>query len=130
MADKLFDIEELEINGRSLFGMWFHSLDSVPAAKIVVALTRLEVGKHSNVKPIGSGAFEYKIDFGPGYRIYFGNDRNKSIILLCGGNKKTQSKDIEKAKKYWQDYKDRKKQEVKDGSHKKIQGHSTEKSGL
>jgi len=57
-------------------------------------------------------SFNNKIDFGPGYRIYFGKDGNKLIILLCGGNKKTQMKDIEKAKKYWQDYKDRKKQEV------------------
>jgi putative addiction module killer protein len=83
-------------------------------------LTRLRTGQHSNVRSVGSGVAEYKIDFGPGYRIYFGIDGDKLIILLCGGDKKTQRKDIEKAKKYWQDYKDRKKKEVKHGSYKKV----------
>jgi putative addiction module killer protein len=49
--------------------------------------------------------FEYKIDFGPGYRVYFGQDKNVLIILLTGGTKKTQRKDIEKAKTFWQEYK-------------------------
>jgi putative addiction module killer protein len=120
MGDKVFEIDEFETNGRSPFGTWFDRLDSVPAAKIVIALTRLKAGQHSNVKSVGSGVMEYKIDFGPGYRIYFGIDGDNLIILLCGGDKKTQGKDIEKAKKYWQDYKDRKKKEVKHGSYKEV----------
>jgi putative addiction module killer protein len=120
MSDKLFKIEELEINGRSPFGTWFDRLDSAPAAKIVIALTRLKAGQHLNVKSVGSGVAEYKIDFGPGYRIYFGIDGNQLIILLCGGDKKTQEKDIEKAKKYWRDYKDRKKKEIKHGPYKEV----------
>ncbi|MGV8056870.1 MAG: type II toxin-antitoxin system RelE/ParE family toxin [Smithellaceae bacterium] len=120
MSDKLFEIEEFETNGCSPFGTWFDRLDSVPAAKIVIALTRLKAGQHSNVKSVGSGVAEYKIDFGPGYRIYFGIDGDKLIILLFGGDKKTQRKDIERAKKYWQDYKDKKKKEIKHGSYKEI----------
>jgi putative addiction module killer protein len=112
MVDGVFEIEEFETSGRSPFGLWFDSLHATAAAKVTIALMRLQAGYHSNVKSVGSGIAEYKIDFGPGYRIYFGKDGNKLIILLCGGNKKTQKKDIEKAKKYWQDYKNRKKQEV------------------
>jgi putative addiction module killer protein len=119
MGDKVFEIEEFETNGHSPFGTWFDKLDSVPAAKIVIALTRLKLGQHSNIKSVGD-VKEYKINFGPGYRIYFGIDGNNLIILLCGGDKKTQVKDIEKAKKYWQDYKDRKKKEVKHGSYKEV----------
>jgi putative addiction module killer protein len=114
------EIEEFETNGRSPFGSWFDRLDSVPAAKIVIALTRLKTGHLSNVKSVGSGVAEYKIGSGPGYRIYFGIDGDKLIILLCGGDKKTQKKDIERAKKYWQDYKDRKKKEIKHGSYKEV----------
>ena len=120
MGDKVFEIEEFETNGRSPFGTWFDKLDSVPAAKIVIALTRLKVGQHSKVKSVGGGVKEYKIDFGPGYRIYFGMDGDNLIILLCGGDKKTQGKDIEKSKIYWQDYKDRKKKEVKHGTYKEV----------
>ena len=112
MNDSFYEVEELEIEGRSPFGSWFNDLDAIAAAKVTVAITRLQTGNHSNVKYIGRGVAEYKIDFGPGYRIYFGKDGSKLIILLCGGDKKTQSKDIKKAKKYWQDYKSRKKQEV------------------
>jgi putative addiction module killer protein len=69
----------------------------------------LQYGNFSNVRSVGSGVSEYKIDFGPGYRIYFGRDGYTLIILLTGGTKKTQSKDIEKAKIFWQEYKARKK---------------------
>lgn len=112
MVDRVFEIEEFETDRCSPFGSWFDSLHAIAAAKVTIALMRLQTGNHSNVKSVGSGVAEYKIDFGPGYRIYFGKDGNRLIILLCGGNKKTQRKDIEKAKQYWQDYKDRKKQEV------------------
>jgi len=89
-----------------------YELDAVAAAKVTVAITRLQIGNHSNVKYLGGGIAEYKINFGPGYRIYFGKDGSKLIILLCGGDKKTQSRDIKKAIKYWQDYKSRKRKEA------------------
>jgi putative addiction module killer protein len=93
----------------SPFGKWFNDLDSIAASKVTTALYRLQYGNFSNVQSVGDGVSEYKIDFGPGYRIYFGQDENILIILLIAGTKKTQSKDIKKAKVFWQDYKDRKK---------------------
>jgi len=72
----------------------------------------VEQGNFSNVKGVGAGVFEYRIDFGPGYRIYYGKDGNRLVILLAGGTKKRQDADITAAKTYWQDYKRRKRQEV------------------
>ena len=79
------------------------------AAKITKALYKLELGNFSTVEGVGGGVYEQKIDFGPGYRIYFGKDGSDIVILLCGGTKKRQSTDIERAKELWQDYKKRKK---------------------
>jgi putative addiction module killer protein len=120
MIDNVFEIEECETDGCSPFGSWFDNLHATTAAKVAIAPMRLQTGNHSNVKFVGSGVAEYRINFGPGYRIYFGKDGNRLIILLCGGNKKTQRKDIEKAKQYWQDCTDRKKQEGWYGAYKKV----------
>ncbi len=70
-------------------------------------------GNLSNVKGAGGGVHEYRIDFGPGYRIYFARDGDRMILLLGGGTKKHQQKDIRNARSRWQDYKDRKKQEAR-----------------
>jgi putative addiction module killer protein len=91
--------------GSSLFGAWFSGLDPHAAAKVTVALYRLEQGNVSNVKAVGKGVSEYKIDFGPGYRIYFGQEGNELVILLGGGSKKTQEKDIKTAHMLWAEYK-------------------------
>jgi putative addiction module killer protein len=104
-----YQIKEFVREGSSLFQEWFDDLDSIAASKVTTALYRLQYGNFSNVRSVGSGVSEYKIDFGPGYRIYFGRDGYTLIILLTGGTKKTQSKDIEKAKIFWQEYKARKK---------------------
>jgi putative addiction module killer protein len=69
------------------------------------AAIRLEQGNFSTVKSIGQGVFEYRIDFGPGYRVYFGQDGQALVILLTRGTKKRQQRDIEAAHAYWQDYK-------------------------
>ncbi len=74
---------------------------------MTTAIARLENGNTSNVKSVGSGVYEYKINFGPGYRIYFAYYGKTIIILLAGGTKKRQSKDIETAKARWDDYKAR-----------------------
>lgn len=95
--------------GRSPFGIWFAALNAVAAAKVVVALNKLERGAISNVKPVGEGVSEYRIDFGPGYRVYFGMDNQSLVILLIGGTKKRQGRDIEAAKTHWANYKARKK---------------------
>ena len=91
--------------GVSPFAKWFSGLDAFAAAKVTVALYRLEQGNLSNVKSVGKGVSEYKIDFGPGYRIYFGRDGRTVVVLLCAGGKKTQRRDITTAKEFWRDYK-------------------------
>jgi putative addiction module killer protein len=75
---------------------------------VTTAVTRISLGNFSNVKGVGSGVFEYKLDFGPGYRIYFGKDGETLVILLGGGTKGSQQRDIGTAVANWQDYKRRK----------------------
>jgi putative addiction module killer protein len=102
----------IDENGNRRFASWLNSLDSTGAAKVTIALTRIEQGNFSNARGVGMGVYEYKIDFGPGYRIYFGRDGNTAVILLHGGTKKRQNKDIQTAQAFWADYKRRKKQET------------------
>src|SRR5690349_6176634 len=91
--------------GHAPFEEWFIALNAIAAARITKAIYKLELGNFSNVEGVGSGVFEQKIDFGPGYRIYFGKDGNELIILLLGGSKKRQSNDIAHAISFWHDYK-------------------------
>lgn len=100
--------EYLEPDGHSPFGAWFADLDAPAAAKITVALARIGQGNLSNVKGVGEGVLEYRIDFGPGLRVYFGRDGDVLVILLAGGTKKRQQRDIESAQARWTDYKQRK----------------------
>lgn len=109
--DKRKATEYLDTEGVSPFGRWFNQLNAEAANKVTTAVYRLELGNFSNVEPVGEGVSEYKIDFGPGYRIYFALDGNELIILLGGGSKKRQSRDIENAKTYWRQYKLRKRKE-------------------
>jgi putative addiction module killer protein len=101
--------EYLDHHGRSPYAAWFNALNPQAAAKVVVAVTRISLGNLSNVKGVGSGVFEHRIDFGPGYRVYFGKDGEHIVILLGGGSKKRQQRDIQDAIARWQDYKVRKK---------------------
>jgi len=94
-------------DGGSPFEEWFAGLDATPASKVAVALARLEQGNDSNAKSVGEGVFEHRIDWGPGYRVYFGRDGDTFVILLGGGTKRRQQKDIEAAKAAWSDYKRR-----------------------
>lgn len=100
--------EYLDEAGRSPFGRWFNSLSGQAAARVVTALYRLENGNTSNVKSVGRGVSELRIDHGPGYRVYFGWDGRTLIILLGGGSKKRQQRDIRLAHQRWQEYKYRK----------------------
>ena len=105
----MIDVREYnDRDGRSPYADWFDRLNAQAAAKVATALTRLADGNFSNVKGIGSGVFELKIDFGPGYRVYFGKDGKRLVILLGGGTKKRQQRDIERAVANWQDYNRRK----------------------
>jgi putative addiction module killer protein len=97
--------EFLGLDGRNPFGDWFYRLNSEAARKVTVALYRLGLGNFSNVKGVGGGVFEYRIDFGPGYRVYFGKNGERIVILLCGGTKRRQQDDTALAGECWQEYK-------------------------
>jgi len=92
---------------KSPFEDWFDGLDAAAAAKVAVALARLEQGNLSNVKGVGEGVLECRINWGPGYRVYLGRDGETLVILLAGGTKQRQQRDIEAAKARWADYKQR-----------------------
>ncbi|MEY2618962.1 MAG: hypothetical protein RL522_1964 [Pseudomonadota bacterium] len=103
-----FQIKELVLDdGMSPFGEWFQGLEGVAAAKVRVAVVRMEQGNLSNVEWF-RGIGEFRIDWGPGLRIYFAKDTNRILLLLGGGTKKRQQKDIDLAIQRWDDYKRRK----------------------
>jgi len=97
-------------SGGSPFGKWFDRLNAEAARKVTTALYRIGLGNFSNAKSIGRGVYEYKINFGPGYRVYFAKDGEQIVILLGGGTKQRQQDDIQLALDRWEDYKRRKKQ--------------------
>ncbi len=70
-------------------------------------LERLAAGNYGDCKPIGEGVFEMRLQFGAGYRVYFGEINNHIVLLLCGGDKSSQAKDIKLAQQYWQEFKER-----------------------
>ena len=92
-------------DGRQPFAEWFAEVEPVQRARIARAVARMEQGNLSNAKSVGGGVIEYRIDVGPGYRLYFGRDGEALIILLTGGTKKRQQRDIDAAHACWQDYK-------------------------
>jgi putative addiction module killer protein len=100
--------EYLSEENESPFRQWFDGLDPQAAAIVTTAIGRLGDGNTSNVKSIGEGASELRIDRGPGYRIYFGWDGKVLVILLGGGTKRRQQNDIGAALRRWRDYKRRK----------------------
>ena len=100
-------VEYIRSDGSNPFKAWFDDLDAQAAAKVATATLRLEMGNTSNVKWIGTIG-EYRIDWGPGYRLYLGRDGEALIILLVGGTKRRQQADIERAKALFAEYKARK----------------------
>jgi putative addiction module killer protein len=104
MSRKFEFTEYVDANGHSPFAKWFDSLDAVAAAKVRVYITRVELGNYSNVEPIGDGLSEIKIDYGPGYRVYFRKEKEILLLLLGGSSKKGQQKAIDAAKLAWKSY--------------------------
>ena len=102
--------EYIDARGHSPFARWFNRLDARAAARVTTVLFRIEQNNLANTRSVGAGVREYRLDFGPGYRIYFGRDGETLIILLGGGTKKRQQKDIETAQTLWREYKQRKRQ--------------------
>lgn len=101
--------EYITEEGKSPFADWFNELDAQAANKVTTYLTRIAAGNTSNLKPIKGALQEVRIDWGPGYRVYAGKDGDALIILLGGGTKQRQHKDIDKAVELWEEYKKRKK---------------------
>jgi putative addiction module killer protein len=100
-----FEIKEFKDNEHSPFADWFDSLDAVTAARVDKYIRRLEAGNFGSAKALQDGVSELRLDFGPGYRIYFGRDGKTIIILLGGGSKRRQSTDIAAAIERWKKYK-------------------------
>jgi len=97
-------------NGKIPFRQWFESVNDEKALLAIEGrLARLRSGNFGTCESIGNGVFELKIYYGPGYRIYFGRKENKVILLLCGGTKSTQWKDIRTAHAYWNNFKEKQK---------------------
>lgn len=101
-------LEYLDAEGRSPYAAWFGGLNAPAAARVAAALYQLAAGNLSNIKGVGSGVFERKVDFGPGYRIYVGRDGESVVIVLGGSTKQRQQQAIEAAKERWADYRRRK----------------------
>ncbi len=90
----------IEIRQTEEFSSWFEKLkDRTARAKIAIRIRRISLGNFGDVKPVGEGISELRLNYGPGYRVYFTQKSNRLIILLAGGAKTTQSADIKKAKK-------------------------------
>ncbi len=101
-------LEYLDLKSRSPCAAWFEGHSAVASAKVAAALYQLAAGNWSNVKGVGTGVFERKINAGPGYRIYFGKDGDRLVILLGGSTKQRQQQAIETAREHWADYRRRK----------------------
>ena len=94
-------------NGQQPFTQWLESIRGVNTRdRIQARADRLKFGNFGDYKSVGDGVCELRLNFGPGYRIYFGQVRNKVVLLLCGGDKSSQARDIERAKTYWLQYKE------------------------
>ncbi len=95
-------------DGKAVFIDWWEKLRDRRARKIIlVQIDRLETGNTGNCMSLGDGLHELRIHYGPGYRVYFGNTGKHIILLLCGGNKVSQQRDIKRARQYWKDYRRR-----------------------
>jgi putative addiction module killer protein len=92
-------------SGKVPFNIWFDSLrDRKTRQRILSRLFRVENGHYGDYKSVGEGVFELRFFFSAGYRVYFGEDGNKIVVLLTGGDKSSQNKDIQQAKAYWKEY--------------------------
>lgn len=96
--------------GRSVFAEWFNALNDKKAQSIITArITRMTAGNFGDSKQVQGAVRELRIDYGPGYRIYYAVTGSTVVLLLCGGDKRRQSADIQRAVDYWTDFKERKK---------------------
>jgi putative addiction module killer protein len=95
-------------NRKIPFSLWLNSLRDIRVRAVIrVRLNRIRLGNFGDCKSVGEGVKELRIDHGPGYRVYFGQVDQRIVLLLCGGDKSSQGRDIEKARAYWADYRRR-----------------------
>ncbi len=95
-------------NGRRPFTEWLESIrDMSTQDRVQARVNRLKFGNFGDFTSIGDGVFELRLNFGAGYRVYFGQIGSTVILLLCGGDKSSQARDIERAKNYWLQYRER-----------------------
>ncbi len=104
MKTKQLAIYETE-KGELPFNDWLDDLDKAIAVRIVARLERVKQGNYGDYKSVGEGVFEFRYFFGSGYRVYFAEDGVTIVLLLCGGDKSSQAKDVVKAQEYWKKYK-------------------------
>jgi putative addiction module killer protein len=98
----------IDPDGRVPFREWFNSLQNKKVQTIVLnRLNRVSLGNLGDCKHLGEGIYELRIHYGPGYRVYFGDLEGVIVILLCGGTKRSQSRDIKRAKEYWLELRNR-----------------------
>ncbi|MFA7567827.1 MAG: type II toxin-antitoxin system RelE/ParE family toxin [Alkalispirochaeta sp.] len=95
-------------NGREPFSQWIADIDPASRARIFARLDRIERGNFGDYKAIAKGLSELRFHFGPGYRVYFGTAKDTLVILLAGGDKKTQKRDIKRAHQLWDEFLKRK----------------------
>ena len=99
------EVRIFEFNGKRPYSEWTKKLDPVTRQKIRIRTNRLEDGNFGDHGPVGQGVFELRIHFGPGYRVYFGLDGDEIVLLLSGGDKSSQARDIRTAILYCREYK-------------------------
>ena len=99
-------VERLQLpNGNEPFKIWIDQLDKSARAKVYTYIDRVAAGgAKKNIKAVGDAVFEVKVNYGPGYRVYFGEVEGAIILLLVGGDKSSQKRDVKTAKQYWRDY--------------------------
>jgi putative addiction module killer protein len=98
----------VDARGRCPLDAWLFALkDFHGRARIEVRIRRLSLGLQGDWKPVGDGVREMRIPVGPGYRVYYAWDGPRIVVLLAGGDKSSQRRDIERARHYWRDYRDR-----------------------
>jgi putative addiction module killer protein len=98
----------LTASGKNVFAEWLDSLrDPKAEARIAVRIARLTAGQFGDCRPVGDGVWELRIDWGPGYRVYYAMIGRMCVLLLCGGDKRRQAADIKRAIEHWIDYKQR-----------------------
>jgi putative addiction module killer protein len=93
--------------GQVPFEDWLDELkDKRAVARVLARLARVRLGNLGDCKPVGEGVSELRVDYGPGYRVYFGQQGQTLVVLLCGGDKRTQDRDIRLAKQFWREFKE------------------------